>query len=77
MHGVRVFVEVADQCAQDVGDMFQQPTLPQGRQLATHVINGLIERGRRITRGFSHFDHYRIRSLVIAGDLDASPHTQP
>lgn len=42
----------------------------------TEAVNGLIELGRRIARGFRNFDHYRLRMLLIAGGLDASPHTQ-
>ena len=42
----------------------------------TEAINGIIELGRRIARGFRNFDHYRLRMLLIAGGLDASPHTQ-
>lgn len=42
----------------------------------TEAINGIIELGRRIARGFRNVDHYRLRMLLIAGGLDASPHTQ-
>lgn len=42
----------------------------------TEAVNGLIELGRRIARGFGNFDHYRLRMLLIAGGLDASTHTQ-
>ncbi|MCI9887723.1 ISL3 family transposase [Micrococcales bacterium 31B] len=42
----------------------------------TEAINGIIELGRRIARGFRNFEHYRLRMLLIAGGLDASPHTQ-
>ena len=38
--------------------------------------NGIIELGRRIVRGVRNFEHYRLRMLLIAGGLDASPHTQ-
>ena len=41
----------------------------------TEAINGIIELGRRIARGFRNFEHYRLRMLLIAGGLDASPHT--
>lgn len=117
-HEDHVAVEVAYQCGQDVRAMFHQPTLAQGRRLATRVIealptcpipeiarlgrtlrkwkatilayfdtggasnggteavNGLIELGRRIARGFRNFDHYRLRMLLITGGLDASTHTQ-
>ena len=117
-HEDHVAVEVAYQCAQDVRDMFHQPSLAQGRRLAfrvietlpscpipeiarlgrtlrkwkatilayfdthgasnggTEAVNGLIELGRRIARGFRNFDHYRLRMLLITGGLDASPHTQ-
>jgi transposase len=40
------------------------------------AINGIIELGRRIARGFRNFEHYRLRMLLITGGLDASPHTQ-
>ena len=39
-------------------------------------INGIIELGRRIARGFRNFEHYRLRMLLITGGFDASPHTQ-
>ena len=42
----------------------------------TEVINGIIELGRRIVRGFRDFEHYRLRMLLIARGLDVSPHTQ-
>ena len=42
----------------------------------TEAVNGLIELGRRIARGFKNFEHYRLRMLLITGGLDASPHTQ-
>lgn len=42
----------------------------------TEAINGIIELGRRIARGFRNFEHYRLRMLLITGGLDASPHTQ-
>nr|WP_318152450.1 transposase [Brachybacterium huguangmaarense] len=114
-----VAVEVAYQCAQDVREVFHQPTLPRGRRLAEQLIeklpsclipeiarlgktlrrwrtaflayfdtdgasnggtaeaiNGIIELGRRIARGFRNFEHYRLRMLLITGGLDASPHTQ-
>lgn len=113
-----VAVEVAYHCAQDLRDVFHQPTPAQGRRLAqrlidtlpscpipeiarlgktlrrwktaflayfdtdgasnggTEAINGIIELGRRIARGFRNFEHYRLRMLLITGGLDASPHTQ-
>ena len=40
------------------------------------TVNGLIELGRRIARGFRSFDQYRLRMLLITGGLDTSPHTQ-
>ena len=42
----------------------------------TEAVNGVIELGRRIARGFRNFEHYRLRMLLITGGLDASPHTQ-
>ena len=42
----------------------------------TEAINGIIEPGRRIVRGFPNFKHYRLRMLVVTGGLDASPHSQ-
>ena len=117
-HPDHVAVEVAYQCAQDLRDVFHQPTPAQGRRLAerlidtlpscpipeiarlgktlrrwktaflayfdtdgasnggTEAINGIIELGRRIARGFRNFEHYRLRMLLITGGLDASPHTQ-
>lgn len=42
----------------------------------TEAVNGLIELGRRIARGFRNFEHYRPRVLLITGGLDASPLTQ-
>ena len=42
----------------------------------TEAVNGIIELGRRIARGFRNFEHYRLRMLLMAGGLDASTHTQ-
>lgn len=42
----------------------------------TEAINGIIELGRRIARGFRNVQHYRLRMLLITGGLDTSPHTQ-
>ncbi|MBB4734759.1 transposase [Micrococcus cohnii] len=117
-HPDHVAVEVAYQRAQDVRDVFHQPTPAQGRRLAeqlieklpscpipeiarlgktlrrwknaflayfdtggasnggTEAINGIIELGRRIARGFRNVEHYRLRMLLITGGLDASPPTQ-
>lgn len=117
-HPDHVAVEVAYHCAQDLRDVFHQPTLPRGRRLAeqlieklpscpipeiarlgktlrrwrtaflayfdthgasnggTEAIDGIIELGRHIARGFRNFEHYRLRMLLITGGLDASPHTQ-
>ena len=47
-----------------------------GPRTSKYSINGIIELGRRIARGFRNFEHYRLRMLLIAGGLDASPHTQ-
>ncbi|MFR1472343.1 MAG: ISL3 family transposase [Actinomyces urogenitalis] len=117
-HPDHVAVEVAYHCAQDLRDVFHQPTPARGRQLAeqliatlpscpipetarlgktlrrwrtaflayfdtggasnggTQAINGIIELGRRIARGFRNVKHYRLRMLLITRGLDASPHTQ-
>ena len=117
-HPDHVAVEVAYHCAQDLRDVFHQPTPARGRQLAeqliatlpscpipetarldktlrrwrtaflayfdtdgasnggTQAINGIIELGRRIARGFRNVEHYRLRMLLITRGLDASPHTQ-
>ncbi|MGP9746532.1 transposase [Brachybacterium sp. AOP29-B2-41] len=42
----------------------------------TEAINGIIELGSRIARGFRNFEHCRLRMLLIAGGLDASPDTR-
>ncbi|WP_143180550.1 transposase, partial [Bowdeniella nasicola] len=42
----------------------------------TEAVNGLIELGRRIARGFRNLENYRLRMLLITGGLDASTHTQ-
>ena len=117
-HPDHVAVEVAYHCAQDLRDVFREPTPARGRRLAkqlieklpscpipeiarlgktlrrwrtaflacfdtdgasnggTGAINGIIELGRRIAGGFRNFEHYRLRMLLITGDLDASAHTQ-
>ena len=36
----------------------------------------IIERGRRIARGYRNPTNYKLRMLLIAGGLDASTHTQ-
>jgi transposase len=36
----------------------------------TEAINGLIELHRRIARGFRNPDNYRLRVLLVAGDLN-------
>lgn len=36
----------------------------------TEAVNGLIELARRVARGFTNYDNYRFRMLLIAGDLD-------
>ncbi|MFV4914058.1 transposase, partial [Microbacterium lacticum] len=36
----------------------------------TEAVNGLIELARRIARGFTNYDNYRLRMLLIAGGLD-------
>nr|WP_253953331.1 ISL3 family transposase [Schaalia meyeri] len=42
----------------------------------TEAINGIIELGRRIARGYRNPTNYQLRMLLIAGGLDASTHTQ-
>ena len=42
----------------------------------TEAINGIIELGRRIARGYRNPTNYRLRMFLIAGGLDASTHTQ-
>ena len=42
----------------------------------TEAINGIIELGRRIARGYRNPTSYQLRMLLIAGGLDASTHTQ-
>ena len=42
----------------------------------TEAINGIIELGRRTTRGYRNPTNYQLRMLLIAGGLDASTHTQ-
>ena len=42
----------------------------------TETINGIIELGRRIARGYRNPTNYQLRMLLIAGGLDTSPHTQ-
>ncbi|WP_454117578.1 transposase [Microbacterium lacticum] len=36
----------------------------------TEAVNGLIELARRIARGFTNYDNYRLRTLLNAGGLD-------
>ena len=43
---------------------------------STEAINGIIELGRRIARGYRNPTSYQLRMLLIAGGLDASAHTQ-
>ena len=57
------------------------PTWPTATpaEPATHpaeAINGIIELGRRIARGYRNPTNYQLRMLLIAGSLDASTHTQ-
>ena len=42
----------------------------------TEAINGIIELGRRIARGYRNPTNYQLRMLLIAGGLDTSTHTQ-
>ena len=42
----------------------------------TEAVNGIIELGRRIARGYRNPTNYQLRMLHIAGSLDASTHTQ-
>ena len=39
----------------------------------TEAINGIIELGRRIARGYRNPTNYQLRMLLIAGGLDAPP----
>lgn len=41
----------------------------------TEAVNGLIELARRIARGFTNYDNYRLRMLLIAGGLDPTTPT--
>ncbi|MFT8636835.1 MAG: transposase [Pseudoclavibacter sp.] len=41
----------------------------------TEAVNGLIELARRVARGFTNYDNYQLRMLLIAGDLH--PATPP
>lgn len=41
----------------------------------TEAINGLIELARRVARGFTNYDNYRLRMLLIAGGLDPTTPT--
>ena len=43
---------------------------------STEAINGIIELGRRIARGYRNPTSYQLRMLLIAGGLDAFTHTQ-
>jgi transposase len=36
----------------------------------TEAVNGLIELARRVARGFTNLDNYRLRMLLVAGGLD-------
>lgn len=42
----------------------------------SEAINGLIELARRVARGFTRQDNYRLRMLLIAGGLDTTLPTQ-
>ena len=42
----------------------------------TEAINGIIELGRRIAKGYCNPTNYQLRMLLIAGGLDTSTHTQ-
>lgn len=41
----------------------------------TEAVNGLIELDRRIARGFTNYDNYRLRMLLIAGGPDPTTPT--
>ena len=41
----------------------------------TEAVNGLIELARRVARGFTNYDNYRLRMLLIAGGLDPTTPT--
>ena len=51
------------------------PTSTQAEPAAhrTEAIDGIIELGRRIVRGYRNPTNYQLRMLLIAGGLDASP----
>lgn len=42
----------------------------------TEAVDGIIDLGRRIARGFRDFEHQRLRMLLVTRGFDASPHTQ-
>ena len=48
----------------------------RSQQRPTEAINGIIELGRRIARGYRNPTNYQLRMLLITEDLDASTHTQ-
>ena len=41
----------------------------------TEAVNGLIELARRVARGFTNYDNYRLRMLLVAGGLDPTTPT--
>ena len=55
------------QRAADVLAYFDRPGTSNG---PTEAINGLIELHRRIARGFTNRENYRLRMLLIGGGLD-------
>ena len=51
-------------------------TQPEPAKHPTEAINGIIEPGRRIAKGYRNPTNYQLRMLLIAGGLDASTPTQ-
>ncbi len=41
----------------------------------TEAVNGLIELARRVARGFTNYDNYRLRMLLVTGGLDPATPT--
>ena len=47
--------------------------MPSSTNGGPEAINGVIERHRRIARGYRNRENYRLRMLLVAGGLDPSP----